>query len=90
HEMFARAFETWVMDKLANNEASNHYLVSNNKRDKGDTDPDYPYPAGEERKVFNQAFERLISELKVQESEGGPLLYSRSDDHKAGDSGSDA
>ncbi|MGQ5525652.1 hypothetical protein ACUHMQ_20715, partial [Chitinimonas sp. PSY-7] len=33
---------------------------------------------------------RLISELKVQESEGGPLLYSRSDDHKAGDSGSDA
>lgn len=56
HEMFARAFESFVQDELQNREMYNNYLVSDNKADQ-DTSI---YPQGEERERSNQLFRDLF------------------------------
>src|SRR5690606_8068108 len=75
HELFARAFETWVFDRLQSREQSSDYLVRGNRRDQGSTDPDFPYPAGVERQAINQAFTQLIEAIQTRETEEGVQLY---------------
>ncbi len=66
-EMFARAFQSYCEDKLAEQGRKNDYLSSmaDNKYYKdplfGDT---FPYPEGEERKRINAAFDQLFASLK--------------------------
>ena len=55
-EMFARAFESYVKDKLEAAGRRNDYLVA------GTTHP-MAYPQGEERKRINAAFDKLIKAL---------------------------
>lgn len=78
-EMFARGFESWVMDKLAGQDKHNNYLVRPGKNDRGVTDENFPYPAGEERKAFNQAIDVLTAELKASapDESGNVALFSR-------------
>lgn len=75
HEMFARSFEAFVLDRLMERGAQNDYLVSPVKRDQGVTDPDYPYPAGLERAAINRAFDTLISAVETRETEAGVGMY---------------
>lgn len=69
-EMFARAFESYVQDKLEDNSKRNSYLVDGTRRpyDTGvyasDGSLAQPYPQGEERKRINAAFDNLMAALK--------------------------
>ncbi|MFE5321522.1 LPD1 domain-containing protein [Paenibacillus sp. NPDC056579] len=61
HELFARAFEAWIEDELADRGMTNSYLVS-------DTRHGGPYPQGSERESINSAFRRMwesLSESKI-------------------------
>ncbi|GEM_PF-5957298 len=76
HELFARAFEAYISDKLEAGGRSNSYLVSgvNEGRLAGYS----PYPMGEERKQINLAFDRLIEALKENQIFEMALLMSNS------------
>ncbi|HNR90679.1 MAG TPA: hypothetical protein PKM65_20250 [Spirochaetota bacterium] len=75
-EMFARAFESYVYDKLAEKGVRNTYLVSGVSKEEAarwgkeaqliekDGGQTSPYPIGEERKKINEAFDRLIGAIK--------------------------
>lgn len=56
HELFARAFEAWIEDELADRGMTNSYLVSGTR---------YvgPYPQGSERIAINEAFRWWWKEL---------------------------
>jgi hypothetical protein len=58
-EMFARAFETFIFDKMAESGMKDTYLASNNG--------DHPlYPQGDERKQFNTAIQNLLDAVKAE------------------------
>lgn len=66
HEMAARAFQSYVEDKLAENGQANDYLsvYADNKYYVDPLfGPSYPYPEGDERKAMNQAFDKLMAVL---------------------------
>jgi hypothetical protein len=79
-EMFARAFESWVFDRVQTMGAKSEYLVhgvddgayADAEKYKGD-----PYPAGDERKLINKAFDSLAAELKTKETDQGVAMFSR-------------
>lgn len=89
HELFARAFEMYVADKLAEQSNENRYLVAAWKlAESADVDDpilkaiieqaDKRYPRGEERKAINKAFDTLISEIKTKETDNGNVaMFSR-------------
>lgn len=60
-EMAARAFQSYVEDKLADLGRRNDYLsaLADNRHHEGN-----PYPAGEERRGINEAFDRLFQALR--------------------------
>ncbi len=68
-EMFARAFECWVHDRIAAAGGSSPYLVHGVEEDRfaGDGFTGNPYPVGEERKAFAERFGELVEAM-------GPLL----------------
>jgi hypothetical protein len=61
-ECFARAFECYISDKLAEKGQENTYLVSG-RRTKDD-EGTIVYPQGEERKKINALFDKFIAHLK--------------------------
>lgn len=63
NEMFARAFEAYVEDKLVGMGRMNTYLVMGTREGAIEERPD-PYPAGEERAAINKAFDRLLTVLR--------------------------
>jgi hypothetical protein len=64
-EIFARAFEAWVADRL---EFNSNYLVNPEWAGEGavtsETHRGTPYPMGDERKRFNEYFDALAKSLK--------------------------
>jgi hypothetical protein len=70
HEMFARAFETYVADKLETAGRVNSYLVGPRKTraphhvDRETGEFVYAYPQGEERERINRAFDEFMAELR--------------------------
>lgn len=64
HEMFARCFESFVLDKIIESGNRSDYLVHPAKRDKGVTDPLWPYPAGDERASINSAMAELVEAMR--------------------------
>src|SRR3990167_2956101 len=80
HEMFARSFEVWVMDKLAANNAKNDFLVRASKGDAGDEAASTSlWPAGADRERINGAFDLLVSAVETEETDNGVALFSRSE-----------
>lgn len=90
HELFARAFEMYVADKLAEKSNENRYLVSAWKlaESAGVDDPilkaiieqaDKRYPRGDERKAINKAFETLIREIQTKEDDAGNVALFKRD-----------
>lgn len=75
HEMFARAFQSYVMDKLAVQSRLNDFLTRPqvDMSEFGDT---FVYPKGEERTIINSAFDKLVSEIKTKETDKGVALFS--------------
>lgn len=66
HEMAARAFQSYIEDKLADNGQTNDYLsvYADNKHYVDPIfGPSYPYPEGDERKAMNKAFDKLMAVL---------------------------
>lgn len=64
-ELFARAFATYIMDKLKP-EGKNDYLCGHAEMasTNSESKPIYAYPRGEERIRINKEFDKLIEELK--------------------------
>ena len=68
-EMFARAFDAYVSDRLDAMGGKNSYLSHAGRV--GNT-----VPEGQERKTINSAFDQLISEIKTEKTDSGVRLYS--------------
>lgn len=66
HEMAARAFSSFVQDKLEGAGRQNTYLVSmaDNKIYKALGEPGRPFPEDDERARINEAFEKLFTVLR--------------------------
>lgn len=83
-EMEARAFEAYIADKLAENGASNDYLVNivseeywraqNEQLGHGELH-DYPYPTVSEMPAIRAAFDALFRTVKTRETERGMEMY---------------
>lgn len=72
HELFARAFESYVQDKLEDSGRKNTYLVAGTKNKyalvkKGGTDLE-PYPHGAERRQINAAFDKLFEAINTHQA----------------------
>ncbi len=80
-EMFARAFESWVFDRVTAMGAKSDYLVHGVEADRfaGGDYKGNPYPTGEERARINAAFEKLVKTIKTKETDKGVAIYSTSD-----------
>ncbi|MBL8421758.1 MAG: hypothetical protein JNK92_14120, partial [Dechloromonas sp.] len=70
-EMFARAFESFVFDRVKTGGARNDYLVRAGK-DVGEL-----YPQGVEREAINAAFKTLVDAIETKETDKGVALYSK-------------
>lgn len=94
-EMFARAFELFVHDRLSQSGARNTFLTdaeqraskpaqvaddsSAMSRASGGTRDLYLYPVGKERETLREAFDGLMGNLKTRETGQGVAIYSASD-----------
>ena len=63
-EMFARAFDAYVSDKLAAKAANNTYLHGLNKDER-------TVPVGDERTTINAQFDALVQTIETKETDGG-------------------
>ena len=66
-EMSARAFQSWVEDRLAAKGQRNDYLsafADNKYYDDPLLGPQFPYPEGEERERINAAFDRVFDVVR--------------------------
>lgn len=63
-EMFARAFDAYVFDKVAENQGTNTYLAGLNNSIETS-------PMGDERKAINAAFDKLVATVEHEETESG-------------------
>ncbi|HPX31374.1 MAG TPA: hypothetical protein PKW92_09850 [Smithella sp.] len=66
-EKFARAFDAFITDTIAEKAAKNTYLSG----------IEAAPPKGEERLAINKAFTSLIEEIKTRETDKGVEMYSR-------------
>lgn len=94
-EMFARAFELFVHDRLSQSGARNTFLTdaeeraskpaqvaddsSAMSRASGGTRDLYLYPVGKERETLREAFDGLMGNLKTRKTGQGVAIYSASD-----------
>lgn len=81
-EMFARAFETWVADRLAAKAQENTFLSdaalraeAKSRDGKGYA---MPYPRGEDRQRINEAMGKLVDAIETKSTERGVAMFSRS------------
>ena len=80
NELFARAFESWVFDKLFAEGQQSQYLVQGVEPDRfGEGFKGNPYPTGSERRVINAGFDQLIREMDVAD-EGGKKITGKPGD----------
>jgi hypothetical protein len=82
-EMFARAFETFAMDALADRQRQNLYLSglvdsAGWRNWAAETGKSIPYPAGDERLAMQQAFQTLVDTIETRADDAGNVaMYSR-------------
>lgn len=86
HELTARAFESYVIDKAGEQGRSNDYLANIVPEPAhmamneaiGDEQP-FPYPTRAEAPAINAAFDKLFATLQTKEEGGKVALYSLKD-----------
>jgi hypothetical protein len=79
HEMAARAFQGYVEDKIAGRGGMSRFL-NYAPENVGILTPwgfKRPYPAGQERKAINGAFDRFVGEIRTRETDAGTAIYKR-------------
>ena len=78
-ELFARAFESYVFDKIAADDRVSQYLVQGVEADRFEADryKGNPYPTGDERKAINEAFDALVAAVQTRETDRGVAMFSR-------------
>lgn len=77
HEMGARAFESYIFDKLAGEERPSQYLVHAVENKYYALLGMKPYPEGAERESINRAFDDLFKAIQTKETDKGTALFSR-------------
>lgn len=84
-EMFARAFESWVFDRVTAMGARSDYLVHGVEEDRfaGGGYKGNPYPTGEERARINAAFDKLAGTIQTKQTDKGVAMFSRAPATKA-------
>lgn len=90
HEMAARAFQGYVEDMIAERGGKSPFL-NYGPENVGIPTPwgwKRPFPAGEERKAINQAFNKLVDAIETRETEEGVQLYRQGSDQPAAEAGS--
>jgi len=79
HELMARAFESYIYDKLKTIDARNDFLSYEKHNDL----PEYkmfnvkPYPEGKEREAINGKFKDLFEVFQTKETKNGTALFSK-------------
>nr|WP_298166485.1 LPD38 domain-containing protein [uncultured Pseudomonas sp.] len=89
HEMAARAFQGYVEDMIAERGGKSPFL-NYGPENAGIPTPwgwKRPFPAGEERKAINLAFDNLVDAIETRETEEGVQLYSQGAEAETGASG---
>lgn len=95
-EMFARAFELFVHDRLSQAGARNTFLTDAEQRASkpaqvadsssamarasGGTRDLYLYPVGKERETLREAFDNLVNAIETRETDQGVALFNRRSD----------
>jgi len=68
HEMAARAFENYILNKLSANGQVNDFLVNYvSNEDWNGIASQYPYPIGEESKSIGEVFDNLFGTIETKE-----------------------
>lgn len=104
-EMFARAFELYVHDKLSQRGQRNTFLTDAEQRAATPAQVDdttsaigrvsgakrdlYLYPVGQERQTLRDAFDSLIGQIQTRETEQGVAMFNRKDDTYTDQNGTD-
>ncbi len=77
-ERGARAFETYVIARLADQGARNDYLANVQTLEEFARDPGrYPYLTPDEQGPVNEAFDKLFSTIETQETDSGDVAMFR-------------
>lgn len=79
-ELGARAFESFIFDKLISEQKRSDYLVHAVENRYYAALEMKPYPEGAERSAINKAFANLVATLETKETDSGVALFSRSTD----------
>ena len=84
-EMSARAFESYLISKLQDQNASNDYLANIVDEETWkvasamgfELDDSYPYPTAGEMPVIREGFEKFFQTIETRETDKGVALFSR-------------
>ena len=71
-ELFARAHEAYIQDKLKEKNMKNNYLVNDN--DNVNETTNLAYPQGNERKAFKQLFDNLYDNVREIYGQTNPMM----------------
>lgn len=82
HEMAARAFQSYVLDKIAEQGGESDFLTYGPENVVVPTPWGWkrPFPAGAERKEINAAFDALFATIQTRETDTGVAMFSRSEE----------
>jgi hypothetical protein len=91
-EMFARAFQSYVIDKLERTAGRNDYLSRPQMspealkvaQEMGVGESGDRYPRGAEREKINSAFDKLVSDIKTKETDEGTAMFRLGDQSENG------
>lgn len=87
-EMFARSFQSYVLDRLAAQGARNDYLTRPQMdeatlkvaQEMGIGEDGDRYPRGDERNAINRGFDTLVASLRTRETDGGNVALENVED----------
>ncbi|MDO8775193.1 MAG: LPD1 domain-containing protein [Burkholderiaceae bacterium] len=77
-EMAARSFESYVIAKLQDQNASNDYLANITSEGAWQKENGYPYPTAGETPAIRAAFDNFFQVVQTKETEHGVAMFSRS------------
>lgn len=78
-ELGARAFESYIFDKMMGEGKRSDYLVYGVENRFYSALDMKPYPEGDERRAINAAFDNLFDVIQTKETDSGTAMFSRSE-----------